>query len=254
MKKFAFALALIIVLAIPTTANAATPRALKIMPNYNVNTAYFDGIQLYKENYGSSYTYDDWHNVKTATSEEGVACAFAYDAYGNNTSVSILSGEVTLSSSAAYTADFNRLATTIDALGNVTTYSYNENTNVLEWVQSPEGTAGSRTTYTYDSMYRVASTSAAVAGQTFSASYTYENDLLTQIQTGSTNYTFSYGDFGLRTAVAIGSRTLASYTYTSQNNYLASLDYGNGDKVEYTYDNFGRLTGQEYEDGATVSY
>ncbi|MGM9602723.1 MAG: RHS repeat-associated core domain-containing protein [Faecousia sp.] len=53
---------------------------------------------------------------------------------------------------------------------------------------------------------------------------------------------------------ALGSRTLASYSYTSRNNYLSALDYGNGDSVQYTYDQQGRVTQQTYEDGDTVSY
>ena len=64
----------------------------------------------------------------------------------------------------------------------------------------------------------------------------------------------AYGDFSLRSSIKIGSRTLANYTYTDRNNYLSSLDYGNGDKVEYTYNEQGRVTKQTYEDGATVEY
>ena len=52
----------------------------------------------------------------------------------------------------------------------------------------------------------------------------------------------------------IDNRTLANYTYTSQNNYLDTLAYGNGDSVEYTYDQQGRVTKQTYEDNATVTY
>ncbi len=36
--------------------------------------------------------------------------------------------------------------------------------------------------------------------------------------------------------------------------HLQRLDYGNGDRVQYTYDNKGRVTGQTYEDGDTVTY
>lgn len=75
-----------------------------------------------------------------------------------------------------------------------------------------------------------------------------------RIKTGSTTYSFTYGAFALRSNVKIGSRTLASYSYTSRNNFLASLDYGNGDSVDYTYDKQGRVTKQTYEDGDTVTY
>ena len=46
-----------------------------------------------------------------------------------------------------------------------------------------------------------------------------------------------------------------SYSYTTgRNYYLNALAYGNGDSVQYTYDDHGRVTKQTYEDGSTVSY
>ena len=39
--------------------------------------------------------------------------------------------------------------------GKVTTYGYNANTNVLEWVQYPEDTAATRTEYTYDTLISI---------------------------------------------------------------------------------------------------
>ena len=56
-------------------------------------------------------------------------------------------------------------------------------------------------------------------------------------------------------SIKIGSRTLAEYDYANDwNNYLSALDYGNADRVEYTYDKQGRLKTQIYEDGDTVTY
>ena len=265
--------------------------------DYNLNTAYFDGIQLFKERFGNSYTYDadgniksvtdlqkqttsyeydtnnnltkiiqdnkakmtytyEGHNVVTATSEEGLTYNFTYDGWGNNTSVSIVNGGTKITSTADYTNNGNYLESTTDAVGNTTYYGYNANTGVLAWVKYPGDTNASRTNYTYDSMYRMAS--AAVTTDTnanLSAAYTYTNDLLTKITTGSTTYDFTYGAFALRSSVKIGERTLASYSYTTdRNNYLNTLAYGNGDSVQYTYDDYGRVTKQTYEDGSTVSY
>ena len=264
----------------------------------NVNTVYFDGLQLFKEEFGVSYTYDDegnvksvidlqkktteyeydsdnnltqiiqdenvkmtytyWegtHNVKTATTEEGLSYYFEYDGYGNNTMVSITSNGQTISSIADYTDNGDLLEFTKDALGNQTTYGYDEQTGLLDWVQYPEDTAATRTEYTYDNMYRTATVAATTdTALNLSANYTYEDDLLKTIQTPSTTYTFEYGDFSLRSAVKIGNRNLASYTYENGTNRLQRLDYGNGDRVEYTYDSLGRLILETYEDGETVSY
>ena len=264
----------------------------------NVNTVYFDGLQLFKEEFGVSYTYDDegnvksvidlqkktteyeydtngnllevmqdgkakmtytyWegtHNVKTATTEEGLSYYFEYDGYGNNTLVSITNNGQTISSIADYTDNGDLLEFTKDALGNQTTYGYNEQTGLLDWVQYPEDTTATRTEYTYDEMYRTATVAATTdTALNLSANYTYEDDLLKTIQTPSTTYTFEYGDFSLRSAVKIGNRNLASYTYGSGTNRLQRLDYGNGDRVEYTYDSLGRLILETYEDSETVSY
>ncbi len=266
----------------------------------NANTVYFDGIQLFKEAFGTSYAYDDdgnvkrvtdiqgketsyeytnndltemtlpdgtvltydyddRHNVTKATSAEGMVYEFEYDDYGNNTKVSIVSGDVTISSTAAYSTDGNRLVSVTDALGNTTTYDYDSNTNVLNWVQYPEDTPATRTNYTYDNMYRMATAAATTdSNLSMSASYTYTDDYLTKIQTPTTTYNFSYGDFGLRSSVIVGDpqnpeHVLAEYYYDSYNR-LEELDYGNQDSVQYTYDTQGRVIQELYEDGATVTY
>lgn len=101
----------------------------------------------------------------------------------------------------------------------------------------------------------MASISSAInTNTTLTAEYTYTDDLLTSLETNSTNYSFTYGDFALRSAVKIGSRTLAEYSYTTRNKYLDTLEYGNEDSVEYSYDTQGRVTQQTYEDGDTVTY
>lgn len=277
-------------------SKAYSKMEIQLFYDYNMNTVYFDGIQLYKEQFGNSYTYDDdgnvisvvdlqkqtteyeytnndltkqilpsgaelnytyddYHNVKTATTEEGLSYAFAYDKYGNNTSVSIVNGSSKITSTATYSSDGNRLLSTTDALGNTTTYNYNANTNVLEWVQYPEDTTETRTEYTYDTMYRMAEAAVTTdSGLDLTARYTYEDDLLTKIQTGSTTYNFAYGNFALRSSIQVGSTNLASYTYEARTNRLTQLDYGNGDKVQYTYDQQGRITRETYEDGAYVTY
>ena len=269
---------------------------VEVVYEYNANTAQFDGIQLYKEEFSNSYTYDNdgnvisvvdlqqqetkyeytnnnltkqilpsgatltytydnYHNVLTATTDVGVVYNFAYDTYGNNTEVSIVSGGNKITAKAAYSSDGNRLVSATDATGKVTSYSYNANTNVLEWVKYPEDTAATRTNYTYDTMYRMASAAATTdSNLALSAAYTYSDDLLASIQTGSTKYDFSYGNFALRDDIKIGTRTLAEYSYTAKDHYLSALDYGNGDKVQYEYDKQGRVTKQTYEDGATVTY
>ena len=204
-----------------------------------------------------TYTYDNYHNVLTATTSEGQVYHFTYDTYGNNTAVSITAGNETMSSSATYSSDGNRLDHTTDAKGNSTYYEYDPDTNLLEWVMYPEDGEPHKTYYTYDTMYRLASSSLNTdMGQEMSVAYTYDaKDRLTAVSSPTTSYDFTYGAFSLRTAVSIGNRTLSSYSYSSdRNHYLTGMAYGNGDSVAYTRDQKGRVTKEEYEDGETVQY
>ena len=275
---------------------------VEIAYNYNANTVYFDGIQLFREEFGNSYTYDEngnvisvvdlqkqlttyeydengnlemvkqvigdttvtkmiydydsYHNVTRATSAEGLVYEFTYDQWGNNTSVSISNGDNKVTSSATYSDDGNFLVSTTDALAKVTQYGYNRDTNVLEWVQYPEDTEATRTEYSYDTMYRLASVAADVdSGYSLDATYTYTEDLLTSLETNSTTYHFGYGPFSQTGTIQVGDRTLASYTYTdTQDRYLEMLTYGNEDYVRYVYDDYGRVIQEIYEDGDTVTY
>ena len=282
--------------AVPLVAKQAyNSITVTLQYEYGMNTVYFDGIGLYKEQFSSSYEYDAngnvisvtdlqkketrynyenndlteeilpdglvmtydydaYHNVEIATSSTGLVYTFDYDEYGNNTSVSIEKGGRELVSSATYSDNGNALTKTTDTVGNETTYQYNPDTNVLEWVRYPEDDEYNKTAYTYDEMYRTIKTAVGEIYTPNEVIYTYTDDLLTKITTKTTEYTFNYGDFDLRTSVQIGTKTLASYEYEDRTQRLTKLLYGNNDFIQYTYDDQGRVTKDTYEDGDTVSY
>jgi RHS repeat-associated protein len=93
-----------------------------------------------------------------------------------------------------------------------------------------------------------------VDGKRMSANYSYTDDMLTEIETPSSTYNIGYGSFALRTSISVGGNPLATYDYTdSEKRYLETLDYGNNDKVQYTYDNLGRVVQEVYtEENGTV--
>ena len=268
---------------------------VSLLYSYNANVVYFDGIQLFKEEFGHSYvydangnvtsvtdlqkqtttyeyssnnltkmtlpsgaaqtyTYDSYHNVKSATSPEGVVSNFTYDTYGNNTKVTVGSGTSKITATATYTTNGDQLSTVTDALGQTTSYGYDLQTGVLNWVQAPGETEATRTNYTHDGRYRTT----GVSKGNSSVGYTYSNDLLSAITSASgTNYTFTYDVFDLIESVSIGNRNLISHTYGDgdndgdqydDNNYrLLKSEYGNGDHIAYTYDNLGRTSTVSYE-------
>ena len=274
---------------------AYTSLRIHVLYDCNANVVYYDGMQLFKEEFDHSYvydangnitsvtdlqkknttyeyannnltkitlpsgakqtyTYDSYHNVSTATSPEGMVSSFTYDTYGNNTKVTVGGSSQTqkISATAAYTSDGNQLASVTDALGNTTTYGYDTQTGVLNWVQSPGQTETTRTNYTYDSRFRTTGVSQGSA----QVGYTYSGELLDAISSASgTEYRFDYGAFDLVNSVQVGQRTLISHTYSADaNRNLTQSTYGNGDSVSYTYDSLGRTTGKSYENGDTVDY
>ncbi len=116
-----------------------------------------------------------------------------------------------------------RLYSVTDAKGNTTKYTYNNDTNQLLSVSS-----GGMTNY-----------------------YAYENDRLTFINSNnSVGYKFTYDNFGrtLKNEVGNGTefRTLSTMYYDKH--LLIGQAYGNGDYINYSYDNLDRLTEIKYND------
>ena len=276
--------------------------AIRVLLVYemNVNTVYFDAVQLYKDEFGSSYiydengnvtsvtdsrkqqnnyeyssnnltkatlhdgavynyTYDTYHNVTTATFATGTKGTFGYDTYGNNTRVTIVNptnaSDRVIQSTATYANDGNTLASVTDPLNKTTNYSYNNNTGILNSVTENSAT----TNYTYDNLYRLTGASRAYESGTAQVQYSYLNDHLTGITYGGTNslsYALTYGTFGQLTKVTAGGTTLVtnSYTYNSSTNLyydLSSVVYGNGARVDYTYDSLGNLKSKKYDSDST---
>ena len=199
-----------------------------------------------------NYTYDTYWNVlsETVTYPGGgtagtYATTYTYDTYGNIKSTSATG---TGTSNITYTTNGNYISTYKDAKGNTTTYNYNQNTGVLTSVTDP---AGKVTNYTYDSLYRPAGSSQVNGSNTLSVAYSYNGDLLSSIATGTTNYSFTYGNFGATQQVKAGSCTLATYAYDANQN-LDKLTYGNQAYVEYDYDSEGRVTVERYTSNGTT--
>ncbi len=51
---------------------------------------------------------------------------------------------------------------------------------------------------------------------------------------------------GNKTNSKVGTQSLASYTYNSNNGALTALTYGTGQKISYTYDAFGNVSSRKY--------
>ena len=109
--------------------------------------------------------------------------------------------------------------------------------------------------------YLTSTTTTTASGEEMFVEYSYDpdsngksmSDMLTQVSTGSSVYTFTYGDFSLRKNVKVGTTILAAYTYLNDADHsLESVTYGNGDAVEYSYDEIGRVAQEIYKKNGTT--
>ena len=143
-----------------------------------------------------------------------------------------------------YTQSKNFVSASIDERGNQTNYSYDETKGLLN---STSNANGVETQYTYDpnndSLLSVSS-----GGVT--NSYSYSNDLLQSINVNDhLQYKFAYDRFGRTTENLVGNgtnwRTLSEIEY-NKSGLMSKQTYGNGDFVEFSYDNLDRQTQTRY--------
>lgn len=264
---------------------------ISLLYSYNANVVYFDGIQMFKEEFGHSYVYDSNGNVTSVTDLQkkttayeysnnnltkmtlpsGASQKYTYDSYHNVLSATSPEGVV---SNFTYDTYGNNTKVTVGSGTKKITSSatYTSNGNLLSTVTDA---LGQTTSYGYDTQTGVLNWTQApgentatrtnyshdsryritgVSKSAASVEYTYNSDLLTAISTASgTNYSYTYGVFNLISNVKMGSRALISHTYSNDaNRWLMRSDYGNGDYITYSYDSLGRTSGIGYEDNANA--
>lgn len=264
---------------------------ISLLYSYNANVVYFDGIQMFKEEFGHSYVYDSNGNVTSVTDLQkkttayeysnnnltkmtlpsGASQKYTYDSYHNVLSATSPEGVV---SNFTYDTYGNNTKVTVGSGTKKITSSatYTSNGNLLSTVTDA---LGQTTSYGYDTQTGVLNWTQApgentatrtnyshdsryritgVSKSAASVEYTYNSDLLTAISTASgTNYSYTYGVFDLISNVKMGSRALISHTYSNDaNRWLMRSDYGNGDYITYSYDSLGRTSGIGYEDNANA--
>jgi YD repeat-containing protein len=217
-----------------------------------------DGTYIYTYDYGDSRN----DHLVTKITNDNVSMNITYDAMGNSTGTVLKSDSSTsakqLQTSATYSTDGSQLLSQTNANGQTTKYAYSSNTRMLTATTDAAGT-------TYTSTYNANNDRANMSyiSGVVSVDYGYNKGLLSTIKRGgylpgdtttkkSQTYNIGYDSFGNMTSIAVGSRTLASYAYGSNNNNLQSMTYGNGTVVSYTYDNLDRVT-EEYWDN-TLKY
>lgn len=248
----------------------------------NANTAYFEGAQLYKEQFGQSYQYDSKGNIVSTADLEKQNSTFEYsgdndlvksvDPKGNSFKYEYdgkhnMTGAVTgegvnycfnydnngnpISARVENGADYIQTKADYTSSGNYiksltdslgNTVNYNYD-ETKGLLGSVTDAKGSTTNNSYDSNTdNLTSTSKTVSAQQITNSYSYQNDKISQITHNGFSYNFGYDPLGNNTTVAVGNQNLITNTYEPRTGTLLKSTYGNGQSVSTDYDNSDRAT------------
>ena len=225
--------------------------------------------EAYYYSYGASNKYLP---TQIANASTGVYTRYTYDSFGNATSTENARCRISdsqrisdyyIRSSAVYSEDGSQLVSETNGNGQTTSYVYNKYRDLYQTTDSNGTNVVTKEIATNDRP-----SSSYISG-VVSVNYSYSNGLLSRINRGgyitgnatkqNQYYNMSYDTFGNMTEVSIGedvedARVLASYNYGGNNNHLDSMTYGNGDSIEYTYDDLDRMTQETWDDGTSYLY
>ena len=245
--------------------------------NYNTGTAYFDNVQLVRDNIETYLSADDF--VETVTdiggstdgSEDTAADntpAFneAKDAFGNAlTETTFTDGEFgTIYRSFGFNADNgqlagndtgNNLVRETDARGNKTEYTVDSETSRNEEVIDR---LGNKTAYEYDASGRITKVTSknSCCVDLANVSYKYDAfDNMTEIARGDgMKYSLAYNVFHNLEAIGIDGKTekLINYEYRNGNGRLKQITYANGDKMKATYNSVGQMIAEKWYDASNT--
>ena len=219
--------------------------------------------EKYLFTYGSTDAEKKRHLPLTSTTPMGVKTATEYNAYGStvNAIVQENASAPLIRTETEYTEDGNFVTKQRDARGNEVVNTLDENGKLLS-VTDP---AGQSVNYSYDASNRVTGVQSTytVNGEECVSrnEYTYENDRLKTVAHNTTGdaadvvYNFEYDNLGRKTTVKVGEQALSTNVYSpDRKSRLDEVQYGNGGKVKYEYDEFDRVTGVGYDNDETPRF
>ena len=256
-----------------------------LLYDYNLNTAYFDGIQLYRESFGTSYTYDIYANLDKVKNVQGETTDYYYDE--NNDLRSVTLPNNTLYS---YTYDqYHNLEWSMTPTGTVYTYVYDDYGNNIEAYVGTEANPeqiGVFSEYAHYGEYLVSVTDEI--GNTTEYEYEFNKGRLLSVkypndtEDTKTHYiydsrgrlestyksngsggvveeenTYSSGMLSTLTHTGQSSSDNTDYTFAYNNlDLISSVKVGTRTLASYTYNNAYEkyLTSLTYGNGGKISY
>jgi RHS repeat-associated protein len=216
------------------------------------NLAFGLGGQLVQVRDGAgrnvSFGYDSQFEFDVLGGPGGERYRYEYDARGNLTGIR---DALNLETSFEYEASFNQLASFTDARGNGIDYQYDDRGNLTAIVYVD----GSRETFTYDSAGNVLSATNR-RGQTVAYTYNAAGQVTSKdydTTPGLLDFEYDYDAAGNLTVATDASGSTAM-TYDPATDLLARIEYPDGSFFTFAYDDAGRRTLREDQDGNVVRY
>ncbi|MBR4286128.1 MAG: hypothetical protein IKT55_00320 [Clostridia bacterium] len=245
-----------------------------------------DNMTSYTDTLGNTtkMNYDSKHNLTHTTSAKGVTTS---NAYNSNGTVSVSELRNTLKHDDATLAirtnkeyhtggeayginDGAYLKYYYDEHGNATHYTYNWATGAPKTTTDANGVTTTNKYYTYkdedgnekNDYTRLESVSTGSSKVTYTYDQTltgkYGGNRMSSILFGSESYgetySFKFDEYGNTTSTYVGTQPLSTNYYKDNNGVLYLTRYGNGDTINYTYNNLG-LTSIKVKSGdSTTTY
>ena len=190
------------------------------------------------------FRYDNLGNLTRIIGHNNSVTSFTYDNQGNLISQTDANGQQI---QFEYEPTFNRLTQVTDPRGNDLRYAYDAQGS-LETITYEDGTTEE---FDYDDKGNIKEFTNR-RGQTIE--YTYENGLLySETIGGTTPTTYLYDDRNNIESVTNSQGTTLT-EYHPETDFLAKITYPTGRFLEFDYDDAGRRTRLEDQDGNVVNY
>ena len=235
---------------------------LYLIYDKNVNTAYFDNVFLYLDNFGTKYEYDTDGKITKQSNNAGDAISYTYDGIDIEKISVTKNGTEKDSVTYDYDDKHNILKeTTKDGIMTVYTYPTSGNrgmpTSVV--VKNADGSLQSSNTYTYSNSYNYTKTVTDARGKTVTYGYVPKRDILTATtDANGVTYVYTYNSLNDELASVYSDNDdgyfQVNYAYNT-NGYLSSISQ-DGVSYNFTYDTYGRRTATKVgsQNLATYSY
>ena len=202
----------------------------------------------------NNYAYDAYGNVTSLTDPNGNTSTYTYDS-ANNLSSETHPVDSTHNATTSYTRNsFGEPLTVTDALGNITTNTYDSHGNLTS-ITTPapnSNTAASITQFGYNSLGELTTITDPLNHVT---TLTYATAGLVATITDAQNHvtTYGYDAHGNRTSVTDANNKTTTFTYDAGDR-LKTITYPDNSTTSFTYDDRGRRTSVTDQNSKTTSY